>query len=647
MADSASTDEYEFRPRLTARRETAGESGAGILRQFTRPLSDRALAQHFARQGGRPSVRPAAMASADKHSRRVSVTVRTVAHVGHARRALMAHIRYIERDGAGVVGEDVELFGPKGNQIDGQAFAYDAEGDRHHFRLTINPEDGRDLTDLKAFCREVMEGVERDLDASIDWVAGAHYDTGRPHLHLVVRGRQVDGHVLKMPRDYIAHGIRDRAQVLATQKLGPRPEHAQEHLVRQDRYTPLDRVIIDAASDNRLYVRNVPPLTQSDALRRLVHLETKGWATREAAGVWQISPTLRRDLNAAKETASRLAAGARILARSDLGRSPADLVAVEPELRGRLMGSHVGSQFIGPFAGGVNIVVLEMEDGRLGHIRMPDTKSVLCLDQLSEGALVELQGWPRANRPSDITVSEIARENGGRWSPRIHSASRPDDNPAFIMRHAKRVEAMSRERVCTALQDGSFQIPDTYCEAALKNDVERWGAAAPRLHILDHRSLDEQTTAWGQTWLDRQLLSSDRPPRSGPFGQKIEASLAERSSFLKKQGLMSPDATTLSKPVFDALGKAEIEATIKGFQKRGLAVFLAKDGERFSGFYNEKVRLCGIPYAALESPGAVTLVRWEAGLEAGRGKEMLGVLNQAGVEFRTARALGRGLGLSL
>jgi type IV secretory pathway VirD2 relaxase len=53
------------------------------------------------------------------------------------------------------------------------------ERDRHHFRFIISPEHGEEL-DLKAYTREVVAHMEKDLGTTLEWVAGQHHDTEHP-----------------------------------------------------------------------------------------------------------------------------------------------------------------------------------------------------------------------------------------------------------------------------------------------------------------------------------------------------------------------------------------------------------------------------------------------------------------------------------
>ena len=102
--------------------------------------------------------------------------------------------------------------------LDGGAFLDRSEKDPHQFRFVVSADDGARLADLKPFIRDLCAQMERDLDTKLDWVAVDHFNTGHPHTHIVIRGRDDKGKDLVMARDYIGHGVRARAQV---------PDHAR------------------------------------------------------------------------------------------------------------------------------------------------------------------------------------------------------------------------------------------------------------------------------------------------------------------------------------------------------------------------------------------------------------------------------------
>src|SRR5258708_38806067 len=90
-----------------------------------------------------------------------------------------------------------------------------------------------------------MATLERDIGRKVEWAPVNHFDPSHPHVHIVVRGVDRDGRELRIDRGYISGGMRWRAQELATEELGPRPERdvrrAQEREVTQQRFTTLDR----------------------------------------------------------------------------------------------------------------------------------------------------------------------------------------------------------------------------------------------------------------------------------------------------------------------------------------------------------------------------------------------------------------------
>src|SRR3546814_10121914 len=93
----------------------------------------------------------------------------------------------------------------------------DLKGDRHQFRFIVSAEDGMEYDDLKPRARRLMQRVEDDLGTKLDWVAVDHYNTGHPHTHIIVRGKDERGVDLVIARDYISHGLRERASELVDQ----------------------------------------------------------------------------------------------------------------------------------------------------------------------------------------------------------------------------------------------------------------------------------------------------------------------------------------------------------------------------------------------------------------------------------------------
>jgi hypothetical protein len=141
--------------------------------------------------------------SARPRGRRVVIMARIVRHQGSKFRSapLSKHVTYLKREGVTRDGVDARMFDARSDDADSRAFAERCEGDRHHFRFTVSPEDAADMADLRAFTRELMADAGRDLGTGLEWVAVDHWNTDNPHIHVLVRGRADDGADLVISRD--------------------------------------------------------------------------------------------------------------------------------------------------------------------------------------------------------------------------------------------------------------------------------------------------------------------------------------------------------------------------------------------------------------------------------------------------------------
>ncbi|MGD8450902.1 MAG: DUF3363 domain-containing protein [Phycisphaerae bacterium] len=184
---------------------------------------------------------------------RVVVKVRIVRHRSPAkgRGSLRAHLSYLSREAVTRDPGSGRFYDAASNDLDAKVATRPWRDDRHHFRIILSPENAHQIPDLSAFTREVMRRVERDL-GPLEWIAVNHRNTDNPHTHQLYRGRAHNGADLVISREYISHGIRDRAADVATEWLGERTrEQAQMALATEilaERYTSLDRALARFAS---------------------------------------------------------------------------------------------------------------------------------------------------------------------------------------------------------------------------------------------------------------------------------------------------------------------------------------------------------------------------------------------------------------
>lgn len=74
--------------------------------------------------------------------------------------------------------------------------------------------DGRDPTEVR------KDKIREQRAKAAETFAVDHFNTERPHTHIVLRGVDDRGDNLIIAREYISHGLRERASELVTLDLG-------------------------------------------------------------------------------------------------------------------------------------------------------------------------------------------------------------------------------------------------------------------------------------------------------------------------------------------------------------------------------------------------------------------------------------------
>ena len=434
---SASDDDIRIRPgrmrsrdhantkRFVSQVLRAAEKAGGVARR----LSSSSRSSSFGR-GRAASLR--AGRSLHARTRFVTVKARVVRHSPKAA-PLSTHLAYLQRDGVTKDGSAARMFGAE--VADGRAFAGQCADDRHHFRFIVSPEDAVQMADLKAFTRDLMTQVERDLGTRLDWVAVEHHNTEHPHVHVLVRGRADDGSDLVISRDYIRDGMRSRAQALVTMELGPRTDletrRGLEAQVDAERWTPLDRDLSQRASEGGGVVDLRPDAaTRPDAahharLGRMQKLERLGLATPAGPAQWTLSPEAEPVLRALGERGDII----KRLHRSIGERSPSEwVIAGETDARpvmGKLIGRGLDDELKG-----TAYAIVDGVDGRAHHLRLPDLDAT---SDAAPGAVVELRRFTDAGGRerlalavrSDLAVERQATAQGATWLDRRLVAPNP------------------------------------------------------------------------------------------------------------------------------------------------------------------------------------------------------------------------------
>ena len=325
-------------------------------------------------------------------ARRIIIKVRLVVLKQAGARSIQKHLRYIERDGVTRDGACGQMYGADNDVADGQAFEVRGRQDRHQFRFIVSPDDANALGDLKPFIRSHMARMEQDLGTKLDWVAVDHWDTDNPHTHIVMRGKDEAGHDLIIARDYISHGMRQRASELVTQWLGPRSEREIEQgmarEMKQDRWTSLDAALARQALEGVIDVRHVPKTAhqrnrRTVLLGRLDYLTKLGLAEMHKAGIWKIVPAAEQTLRAMGERGDIIRTMQRALGNQKRDYAVWDVSRDTSPIIGRVIGKGLSDELKDH-----GYLILESKDGRAHYAKLPRSADVA---SYSIGSTVEMR----------------------------------------------------------------------------------------------------------------------------------------------------------------------------------------------------------------------------------------------------------------
>jgi type IV secretory pathway VirD2 relaxase len=233
-----------------------------------------------------------------------------------------AHGRYVARESATQERKAAEAgFNATEQNLDiaSKLDKWQGTGDERLFKIIVSPEFG-DRLNLHQYARELVDRMEHDLGAQLEWVAAVHHNTEHPHVHIALRGVDKKGILIRLPREYIRGGLRERAEEIATEALGYRsPADAQEAHRReavQTRYTPLDRILqLNNEGSSPHFVVTVNPedgslsesarQLQKHLAARLMHLQKMDLAQFVGAHQWSVQGDFEKVLKTLQQSGDR------------------------------------------------------------------------------------------------------------------------------------------------------------------------------------------------------------------------------------------------------------------------------------------------------------------------------------------------------
>ncbi|NNE40277.1 MAG: DUF3363 domain-containing protein [Marinicaulis sp.] len=629
-----STGDHEFKPKL-GRIRSAGDANAKThVEKLLRAASGRRGKQ-------RVSAAPKPAGYSARYQRRSIVKTRIVKMAGTGAAKQRAHLRYIERDAAREKSGEKErggvLYDRTSDDADRDAFIERGEDDRHQFRIIVAPEDGACLESLKPLTRDLMASMERELDTRLDWIAADHYDTGRPHTHIVIRGERDDGKDLVIPKRVIAHGMRERVNELLSIELGPVTEldlqRRAEREVGKERWTSLDRELKSFARDSFVTVdKDARNLKARLHILRLDKLQRLGLAENLGKRQWRLDTEIESKLRDLGERGDIIKAMNKELRSRGDGRvagaeSIFDSVNDERNVTGRVIS--VGRH--GDFHERA-FTMIDGIDGAVHHVDLGDADHV---DEITHGAVVEISGRGDGVKKSDPVIEAVARQNDGVYSPMRHEKYDDKASREFIRSHVRRLEALRRLGVVDRSPDGSWAIPGDYLARVRLAQKSQLKTRPVDVRELTTWSLEKQMRVVGTTWIDRETkeYGNSRLSDDG-FGGEVQTAVEKRRHFLKARGLDGASFERLQELELSSEGKRLI-------REFGKPVASAPKSGKVEGHYVRDVELASGKFALLEKRRELTLVPWRRAMTRARGRNMVGVARNGRITWDWSKGRGR------
>lgn len=595
--------------------------------------------------------------------RRVIVKARIVKLKVGSKRA-DAHLRYLQRDGTTRDGARGTLYGPDTDAADGRDFLERGREDRHQFRFIVAPEDGERLQDLRGFTRDVMRQMEEDLGTKLDWVAIDHFNTGHPHSHVVICGKDDLGKDLIIAQDYITDGLRIRAQERVTLELGPETDlelrGKLDAEMTAERFTRLDRILVEEVPSRRLDLRPDAGQLRADLDRtlfigRLKSLERYGLATQTEPGVWSFSEKLEPTLRELGERGDIIKAINSSLAERGEERALGSYVLHDATMPEPVVGQLIGKRLDDELGERIGLVI-DGVDGRVHHVALPDATSS---EAPAMGSIIQIGATSADPRASDRNIAEIAGDSGV-YRPSVHRSLVEsgavripgDDADGYVRSHVRRLEALRRAGIVERVEADRWRIPEDFVSRAADYDARRGASASVR--ILATLDLEQQITSDGATWLDRELASHQRTPLTeAGFGQQVRQAMERRKETLLEQGhaWRAPDGSIraprdlvsrLERQEIARVGPQMAAARGRTFQQAGF-------GEHLGGTLIGDANLASGRFAMIETFGGdgglgFSLVPWQPVFDRRIGQHITGVVRDGGgIDWSFGRQRGLGL----
>jgi type IV secretory pathway VirD2 relaxase len=657
--------ENEFEPDLGH----IGSTGAAPAKKFRRMVTKaRARAGGFAkakpkgskftgarigRGVGAGRVLSSRGSGASVRARRVIVKAHLVNLQKSGAGVIAAHLGYLQRDGVTREGEPGQLYDAENDRADSRSFLERSSQDRHQFRFVVSADDGASYDDLKGLTRRLMARVEQDLGTRLEWVAVDHYNTGHPHTHILIRGKDDTGKDLIIAREYISQGFRERAQELVTLDLGPRTDLEIERGLRaeieKERFTSLDRRLQqERDQDGTIHSGTDVPDSFSQTLRagRLQKLRRLGLADEVAPGQWKLADDMEPVLRRMGERGDILKALHEELQRHQIDRGLSAYAIFDPSdpeakpIFGKLIARGLSDELHDR-----HYLIVDGVDGRCHYV---DIGYGNALEPVANDSLVAVMPKSTQVRDVDRTIAEVADAHGGRYSVEIHMQHDERASRDFVETHVRRLEAMRRQGGLAEREaDGTWVIGSDHLERAEAYERQQARRYPVRVEILSPVPLERQMGVDGATWLDRELVAKEpMAVRDAGFGREVQEALRRRQQWLIEQDLarQEQDQVVFRANLLAILQRRDLSRAASELSDQlGLSYVETRPGSPVEGVYRQRLDLASGRFAVIEKAREFTLVPWRPVLERRLGQSVSGIQRGSSISWNFGRKRGQSI----
>jgi type IV secretory pathway VirD2 relaxase len=187
--------------------------------------------------------------------------------------------------------------------------------------------------------------------------------------------------------------------------------------------------------------------------------------------------------------------------------------------------------------------------------------------------------------------------------------------------------------------------PGSIVEARSYEDAN--GRRRLSLAIRSDFTLQQQTTAPGVTWLDRQLVAREPVLTGGGFGAEVRDAMEARLEHLAGGGLVRRQGQRVlfARDLLETLRGRELDsAAAKIAAETNLGYRPSAAGEHFQGIFRQRITLSSGRFAMIDDGVGFQLVPWRPALEQHLGRQVSGVaMTGSGVSWNFGKKIGLGL----